>query len=112
MTLPGKLEFGNPEHIKAVKDAENKVIAKKYLEDHWLDILKFHWEGHDYYCTDCGSHVPHWDEPDFELGEAWATEFQLRLICRGRNCREEKEVTIVMTLPTAPAVKGEQFEIP
>ena len=113
MNLPGKLEFGNAEHIKAVRDADNLAAARKYVQEHWDDIISKNWKWCDGFCSHCGQLDLHGEDPDYEIVSAGTNDFRLRLICSGRSCSRKEIVTIVtVPPPAAHKVTGEQFEIP
>ena len=90
--IPEKLEFGNMEHIKAVRQAEKE----KLIEENKEELIKKHWVSHNYCCDSCGSDVSHDGdkEPDFQVKFEDGKTIITMYCTEGEDCDEYVEVTI------------------
>jgi len=89
--LPDHLEFGNLEHIKALRQHEKEVFAQAWLEKNKGNILHEHWKQHSYDCGECLSHIIHGGdvEPEIEIIHVSETEVEIKIRCmEGADCDE------------------------
>jgi hypothetical protein len=91
IVLPEKLEFGNIEHIKAVRAAEKEI----FIRDHKEELIKKYWKDHDSECYACGHSRSHCGDtpPEIKLEKNEKGDLIIKMICReGDGCDEMVEI--------------------